>query len=233
MSRDTPTPTIPAGQIQIDRQALMQAAPRLIRPLYSFVRRRLSYLEDMGVLDAGTVRAEEIVDAAFLRALERLQERPPQLSLLRWLRRLAAREIDRVARERRQQVRTERSLYAPLPVPHLHEEAEELPLRLIDILPDPTALPPPEVLERRDLQRFLNRILGQLPESWREAFLLHRLDGYSIEEVAALEGETPEEIQHMIAAAQEFLRARLREELEAGEQTAAPLPPEEGSHALP
>ncbi len=235
MDHSTPAPTMPAGQTHADRQALIQAAPRLVRPLYSFVRRRLSYLEDLGVLSAGTVRAEEIVDAAFLRALERLPERPPQLSLLRWLRRLAAREIDRVARESRRHERMERSLFAPLAVPAIAEEMPEVPLRLIDILPDPTVLPPPEVLERQELQRYLNRTLAQLPESWREAFLLHRVDGYSIEEVAALEGEPVEEIQRMIAAAQEFLRARLREALEAGERTepGTPRASQEVSHALP
>jgi RNA polymerase sigma factor (sigma-70 family) len=233
MDHNTPVETPPAGETHLDRQALLQAAPRLVRPLYSFVRRRLGYLEDLGVLSAGTVRAEEIVDAAFLRALERLPERPPQLSLLRWLRRLATREIERVARESRRQERMERSLFAPLAVPATGEEMPEVPVRLIDILPDPTVLPPPEELERQEFQRYLNRTLAQLPETWREAFLLHRVDGYSIEEVAALEGEPVEEIRRMIASAQEFLRARLREALEAGAEAGTSRASQEVSHALP
>ena len=47
---------------------------------------------------------------------------------------------------------------------------------------------PAEIFERREAERFLVQILGNMNESRRTAFVLFEIEGYSGEEIAALEG---------------------------------------------
>ncbi len=81
-----------------------------------------------------------------------------------------------------------------------------------DVLPDPGAPIPAEVAESAEFQRALARILGRLPEAWREPFLLHACDGYSLREVADFEGASVADVSWRIDRAREFLRAALAEE---------------------
>lgn len=47
---------------------------------------------------------------------------------------------------------------------------------------------PSEVLERREAERFLGQILSKMSETRRASFILFEIEGYSGEEIAALEG---------------------------------------------
>ncbi len=47
---------------------------------------------------------------------------------------------------------------------------------------------PAEQFERREAERFLSQILDQMNESRRTAFILFEIEGYSGDEIAALEG---------------------------------------------
>jgi hypothetical protein len=55
-------------------------------------------------------------------------------------------------------------------------------------------------------------MLGQLPESFREPLLLRVVDGYSVEEIANLEGTSPSEVQRDLWQARSWIRAKLAEE---------------------
>jgi hypothetical protein len=71
---------------------------------------------------------------------------------------------------------------------------------------------PDKVVESREFQRALLDLLGQLPDTWRETFLLRVFDGLTIEEVAAVEAVAPAEVRRRLRHAREFLRARLAQE---------------------
>jgi RNA polymerase sigma-70 factor (ECF subfamily) len=47
---------------------------------------------------------------------------------------------------------------------------------------------PAELLERREAERFLVQILGKMSDARRSTFILFEIEGYSGEEIAALEG---------------------------------------------
>ena len=47
---------------------------------------------------------------------------------------------------------------------------------------------PAEAFEQREAERFLSQILDQMNESRRSAFILFEIEGYSGDEIAALEG---------------------------------------------
>jgi RNA polymerase sigma factor (sigma-70 family) len=196
-----------------DRAAFVREFVACLRPLLNFVRRRLRYHEALGELAPGELRAEDVVDAVLLEAVHS-GERPAGVSTYPWLRRLArrvlGREIERARRHRR-----ELSLERPLhPGPAAASEGDLPPLRLVDILPDPSAPIPDQVLEQAEFQRALARLLGQVPDSWREPFLLHTADGYGLRAIAELEGVSVPEVRRRIEQARRFLRARLAEEYE-------------------
>ena len=73
------------------------------------------------------------------------------------------------------------------------------------------AMPDVEV-QTEELRRAATRILGELPESLREPFLLMFSEGYTRDDVAALEGVTAVEATRRIAQAGQLLRERLRRE---------------------
>ncbi len=200
------------------------AADRLVsdylRPLLNYARRRIRFFEALGVLPRGQVRAEEIADAAFAEALSAIKtRRAPEEPLYPWLRRLARRALEAMVRDARRR-RQERSLEEELHSPRVTDEGEGRPLRLIDVIPDPNAPIPAEVVEGEDFQLVLAGLLGDLPESWREPFLLHVRDGYSLREVARMEGITVAQARRRVDLAREYLRARVLEEYE--EMPAAP-----------
>jgi RNA polymerase sigma factor (sigma-70 family) len=191
-----------------------RAVRRYLRPLLNFVRHRLRLHEALGDLEPGALRAEELVDAVFAEALARRGPQALAPSAYPWLRRLA-REVLAAEVARARQRRRERSLFEPLrPGPRASPDEDVQPRRLIDLLPDPTAPVPDAVAEQEEFQQALARLLDQLPEAWREPFVLHVCDGYSVRRIAELEGITPAEVRRRIALAREFVRARLAEEYE-------------------
>ena len=151
----------------------------------------------------GEVAVDDIVTATFGVALARAGE-APRAGLYAWLRRIARQEalVARLDEETRQ--RYEVSLESP--VTGGSDEARGLALRLIDVLADPHALLPEEVLAHEGVRRALDRVLAKLPERWREAFLLHTLDGWSAAEIATAEGLDVPEVQPILDASRLFLR---------------------------
>lgn len=49
-------------------------------------------------------------------------------------------------------------------------------------------LDPSELLQRRDVERFVTKTLNQMTQTLRTTFILFEIEGYSGDEVAALEG---------------------------------------------
>ncbi len=195
--------------VTIDRALATDLTTRYLRPLTNYVRRQLLLYEALGFIHRGDLEPADIVAAVFLEAVARMEERPRDLSLYRWLRRIARQIIRREARRVRREERRTVSLWKPI---GFSDDGE--PLRLIDILPDPTAPPPEDELERRRLDYLLATLLSRLPDTWAEAFLLTVVDGLPVEEVAALEGITPEEVRRLVEQTRAFLRAALAQEYE-------------------
>jgi RNA polymerase sigma factor (sigma-70 family) len=176
--------------------------------LLRYARVELSAHEALGLLPSGDIRPEDVVDAALLDALERADEAPAE-GLYPWLRGFVHRAIERevaAARPRRRY----RYLEAPVRPPRVEDEGS--PRRLVEVLPDPSSPVPDDVVRSLEFQRSLLELLGQLPESWREPFMLHVFDGLTIEQVARMEALSPAEVRRRIRNTREFLRARLGQE---------------------
>ncbi len=177
------------------------------RPLRRFVRREIGRYVNFGVIPPGTLNEQDISDAVLVRALQHWRE-APERGVFRWLRRTARRVVRQAVQHERQRIERERSLEEP--VGYRGDEWPDEVIRLIDILADPTAEIPEDVVLAEETQRILDEALDRLPETWREVFLL-RVDGWSEEQIAFAEGLPVERVRTIVEASRSFLADLLRE----------------------
>jgi DNA-directed RNA polymerase specialized sigma24 family protein len=82
-------------------------------------------------------------------------------------------------------------------------------LRVEDIVADPHTLSPEEIAARQTLQDDIDQAVAYLPKPWRDVFVLHSIEDFTIEEVSLVTGRPLEEVQCDFQSACEFLRERL------------------------
>jgi RNA polymerase sigma factor (sigma-70 family) len=198
--------------------------PHLQR-LYNFAGREIAYHVATGDLVAGDPTTEDVVDEVVLRASRELARHLARGDIGNWLIELAIeqleREVKRVASRRDRAVAIEDDVPETPPEVAVSTLGDEIldsyqpdeDLKLEDVIPDPSTLTPEEVTQNRDLQRVVRRIVAGLPRSWRQAFMLHEVEGYSLEETARLVRRSTTEVARDLELAREYLRQRL---LEAG-----------------
>ncbi|WP_116610441.1 RNA polymerase subunit sigma-28 [Paraburkholderia unamae] len=191
----------------------------LLAPLQRFVQREIAYLQARGDLAAGDPTVDDIVDEALARACERQAERPRRLEPLQWLYQIALERLaDEVAHrqsEEGQCISLEGRLLVQLHEPH--EDDDELlfeywqpdeVLRLEDVVPATDGSPEDAVMTR-ELRELVATLLAELPEPWRRAVTLCRLEAQPADAAAQVLGITEPELEDRLAHADAFLRARL------------------------
>lgn len=196
------------------REWLVQQIVDHYRPLRRFVRREIGRYVAFGVLPSGMLNDEEVTDTVLVRALQHWRE-APERGLFRWLRRTARRTVRQLVDQERRRIEHERSLEEP--VGYQGDEWPDQVVRLIDILADPKAEIPEQVVLSEETQRILDEALDRLPETWREVFLL-KVDGWTDEQIALTEGLAVDQVGRIVEASRAFLADLLRErrqELEA------------------
>jgi RNA polymerase sigma-70 factor (ECF subfamily) len=143
---------------------------------------------------------ENVVQTAFLKAMEALSTFRGESNFCTWVGRIASRAALDVLRSRRR----ERSLSLDeiaaeddeAPVPH--------PELLVDWREDPTL-----GIEREEVRQILDRAIANLPDSLRSVFVLRDVQDLDTAQTAAELGITPGNVKVRLLRA----RLRLREEL--------------------
>jgi RNA polymerase sigma-70 factor (ECF subfamily) len=165
-----------------NRDAFRLLVLRHERPVFRF----------LGLLGFAGPAAEDLAQEAFLRAYRHLRDfDPARAQFSTWLftlaRNLAANEKERAH--------------------HRHEDAASEISDKADPAPDPL-----ESAVASEQQGRIAGALGRLPETLRTAVVLARMEGFSVEEVAAIEGCAVGTVKSRIFRARELLRAALQEE---------------------
>ena len=188
--------------------------PRLRR----FVERELAFREVEGELAPGSIAPEEVLDEAVLSALGDGHERPEKLGIEPWLYRLALHAIDALwAREgsREMSVPLEKSARTPSVMTnesHLQFHQPDECLMEEDVVADRRAANPEESCASREWVAITESALRGLPRPDREAFLLQAVEGFTLEEVAAITGRDEEDIRNSVGAARDRLRELVPDE---------------------
>ena len=186
------------------------------RRLTRFVERQLFLRETAAQLDPDSLSSEEIVDEAVARALDEKMEKPERIGLEPWLYRLAIQAIEDFSARwpesdsdvnlqgvRRR--RNERASDEPLLQFHQPDEA----MTTESGIPDVRVSTPEEIAYSDEIIALVQFALKGAAPADREAFVLHSLEGFSLEEISAITDRKPEEVRGAIARAREKLRQGL------------------------
>jgi RNA polymerase sigma factor (sigma-70 family) len=180
--------------------------------LERFVERELYFREIAGEIEPDAVSKEDVVDEAIARALGDGGEKPERLALEPWLYHLAIRSLDEMAATQSdgREVHLEESAR---PRNVLASDEAELQFHQPDesftaetVIADRRLATPEDIASSDEIVRLVQFALGAVSRDDREAFLLHALEGFSVEEVSVISGRPAEQIEQSIAATRSRLR---------------------------
>jgi len=181
--------------------------------LERFVERELFFREVAGEVAPDFVSKEEVVDEVIARALGDGGEKPDRLALEPWLYRLAIRALDDLS------VRSEESLSAvPLEVsarkqnvrasdePELQFHQPDEMLTEESVIADRRTATPEDIASSDEMVSLVQYALNGAKRPDREVFILHTIEGFSVEEICEITDRRQEEIRSSILAARDHLR---------------------------
>jgi ribosomal subunit interface protein len=207
-----------------ERELFSTLAERHLKNLYNFVRREIAYYLATGDLPPGEITTEDVVDATLLQAYREFVKDPARREIRSWLIGLAVEKVEaelkRSKAERAGGVHMEEDIPEPPPAEGVSALGDEImdfyqpdeEQKLEDIIPDMTAPTPEQILEGRELQRYINRTLATLPRVWRRAFALHYVGGLTVAEIARMIKGAEPEVERRLEYAREYLSQRLLED---------------------
>jgi RNA polymerase sigma factor (sigma-70 family) len=194
------------ARIAAQERELRERPQALLRSLSSYVNFELGRRIRLGQMDPEDLLRDEVIDTAFASALTRLGEGEPIRDLHTYLRTRAqdmiGREIRRIQQERRQHVSLEQTVAAGEET----EGGEEV--RIVDIIPDPNAREPEQIVIDAESLAFMLDTLADIPDLWRTVFLQRTLQERSAREVADLEGLDIDEVRRITIRTRDYLRER-------------------------
>ena len=183
-----------------------------LRRLERFVEREIYFRETADAIVPDSITKEEVIDEAVARALGDGAEKPERLALEPWLYRLALLSLDDLctASVQGQPVHLEDS--ARRPNVRASDEAElqfhqpDETLTGENVIADRRIATPEDIASSDEMLALAQFALGGANREDRESFILHAFEGFSVEEIAAIQDSKPEEVQNRITAAREHLR---------------------------
>jgi len=178
-----------------------------------FVEREILFRESSGLLQPDSVNREEVIDEAIARAMGDGGEKPERLALEPWLYRQAIRALNDLSAgnlEDTDSVHLEDSARArnvrASDEPHLQYHQPDESLTEENVIPDRRTSTPEEIAFTDEMMAMIQIALRGAKRHDREAFILNCLEGFSLEEIAAITDRKFDEVRASIVAAREHLR---------------------------
>jgi len=185
--------------------------PRLKR----FIQRELQYREDQDQFSPNQLTVEDVMSEAIANALGEQNDVPEKMKLEAWVHRLARQAIDHLAFDGRDDghVPLERSHGEP----NVHGTDDALlqfhqpddKLMEENVIPDPTANNPEELVAGRELLNLVETTLRDAGRDEQEAFILYTLEGFTLQEIAGISNHKVEEVRAAIRRAGDHLQRAL------------------------
>jgi RNA polymerase sigma factor (sigma-70 family) len=178
-----------------------------------FIERELFFRESADQILPDSLSREEVIDEVIARALGD-GEKPERLALEPWLYRLALRSVDDLSRrEGDGSPSVPLEGWARTPNVRASDEAElqfyqpDESLTEESVIADRRTATPEDIASSDELIALVEiALLGSKPED-REALILHAIEGFTVEEIAAITDRKSDAVRDSIAAARNHVRA--------------------------
>ena len=185
--------------------------------LERFVEREIYFREALDFVAPDSVTKDEVIDETIAAALGDSDgpnnEKPERLALEPWLYRLAMRALDELSRPdgsngsavhledsaRKQNVKA-----SDEPGLQFHQPDEAITEEII--IADKRVATPEQIVGSDEMMRLIASVLRDVTPAHREAFILHAIEGFGIDEISAITGAPPETVAISISAARDHLR---------------------------
>jgi len=183
-----------------------------LRRLERFVEREIYFRETADAIVPDSITKEEVIDEAVARALADGAEKPERLALEPWLYRLALLSLDDLCPDgsEGQSVHLEDSARKPnvraSDEPELQFHQPDEALTGEHVIADRRVATPEDIASSDEMLALTQFALDGASREDRESFILHAIEGFSVEEIAVIQDCKPEEVQDRISAAREHLR---------------------------
>ena len=181
--------------------------------LERFVEREIYFRETADQVVPDSISKEEVIDEAIAAALGEAYEKPERLALEPWLYRLALNALDQLSRPegsnggavrleesaRKQNVRA-----SDEPELQFHQPDETITEETI--IADDRVATPEQIVGSDEMMRLIASALHNAIPAQREAFILHAIEGFGVDEISAITGVPPDTVLKSIAAVRDHLR---------------------------
>jgi RNA polymerase sigma factor (sigma-70 family) len=181
--------------------------------LEAFVERELAYREAEERLQADAIGKDEVIDEVIAGALSENGDRPERLALEPWLYRLAIHAIEDLSHPTEDgdgnvhlgaSVRKRNVLGSDEPELQFHQADESFTQETI--IADRRVSTPEQLASSDEMLRLVENALRGTDRRAREAFILHALEGFTADEIAAITDSKPDEVRASVSIAREHLR---------------------------
>ena len=181
--------------------------------LERFVEREIYFREAQDSIARDSLSKEEVIDETIAAALGDGAEKPERLALEPWLYRLALRALDDLSRTDESNdnalpledsARTRNVKGSDEPGLQFHQPDESM--TGATVIADARVPTPEQIFVSDELLRLIASALRDLGSGPREAFILHTLEGFSVDEIAAITGHPAERVLAFVSAARDHLR---------------------------
>jgi len=181
--------------------------------LERFVEREIYFREAQDSIAPDSISKEEVIDETIAAALGNGQEKPERLALEPWLYHLALRALDDISR-------TDESNGNAMPLedsarPRNVKGSDESELQFhqpdesitgATVIADARVATPEQIMASDELLRLIASSLRDLGSGPREAFILHAIEGFSVDEIVAITGLPAERVLAFVSDARDHLR---------------------------
>jgi DNA-directed RNA polymerase specialized sigma24 family protein len=181
--------------------------------LERYVEREIYFREASDLIEPDSITTNEVIDETIAAALGDGQEKPERLALEPWLYRLAMRALDELSRPdgtngsavhledsaRKQNVKA-----SDEPELQFHQPDEAITEETI--IADGRVATPEQIVGSDEMMRLIASALHDVNPAHREAFILHAIEGFGVDEISAITGASTDSVAISISAARDHLR---------------------------
>jgi RNA polymerase sigma factor (sigma-70 family) len=181
--------------------------------LERYVEREIYFRETSDLVEPDSVTKEEVIDETIAAALGDNPDKPERLALEPWLYHLAMQALDKLSRQddsnggavhledsaRKRNVRA-----SDEPELQFHQPDESITGETV--IADGRIATPEQIVGSDEMVRLIASALRDIQPAHREAFILHAIEGFGVEEISAITGASPDHVSKSISAARDHLR---------------------------